>query len=195
VAGRVLRVVQESEATVAAGMPILEIGDPTALEVVVDVLTADAAAIRPGAAVELDHGGGAPVLAGRVRFVEPAAFTKISALGVEEQRVNVLIDFVAPPTAWGNLGDGHRIDTRITVETADDAVLVPVSALFRHGDGWAVFAVADSRARLRPVTTGARNGMVAVVLGGLDPGTQVIAYPADAVADGITVKVRGPGRK
>jgi HlyD family secretion protein len=194
VRGQVLRVVQESEATVAAGAPILEIGDPRALEVVVDVLTADAAAIRPGAAAALDHGGGAPVLAGRVRLVEPAAFTKISALGVEEQRVNVLIDFVAPPTAWGNLGDGHRVDTRITVATADDVVLVPVSALFRHGDGWAVFTVSDSRARLRPVTTGARNGMVAVVLGGLDPGTQVIAYPADAVADGVSVEARGPGR-
>jgi HlyD family secretion protein len=195
VPGRVLRVVQESEATVAAGAPILEIGDPRELEVVVDVLTAEAAAIRPGAAAELDHGGGASVLAGRVRLVEPAAFTKVSALGVEEQRVNVLIDFAAPPTAWGNLGDGHRVDTRITVETADDAVLVPVSALFRHGDGWAVFAVPDRRARLRPVTTGARNGMVAVVLGGLEPGTRVIAYPADAVADGVSVKTREPGRK
>ena len=109
--------------------------------------------------------------------------------------MNVLIDFAAPPTAWVNLGDGHRVDTRITVETADDAVLVPLSALFRHGDGWAVFAVSDSRARLRPVTTGARNGMVAVVLGGLEPGAQVIAYPADAVADGVRVKARGPVRK
>jgi len=195
VRGHVLRVVQESEAIVAAGAPILEIGDPAVLEVVVDVLTADAVAIRPGAAVELDHGGGAPVLAGRVRLVEPAAFTKISALGVEEQRVNVLIDFAARPTAWGNLGDGHRVDTRITVATADDVVLVPVSALFRHGDGWAVFAVSGNRAQLRPVTTGARNGMVAVVLGGLDPGTQVISYPADAVADGVSVEARGPGRK
>jgi HlyD family secretion protein len=165
------------------------------LEVIVDVLTADAAAIRPGAAVELDHGGGAPVLAGRVRLVEPAAFTKISALGVEEQRVNVLIDFAARPTAWGNLGDGHRVDTRITVDTAADAVLVPVSALFRHGDGWAVFAVSGNRAQLRPVTTGARNGAVAVVLDGIDVGTQVISYPADAVADGVSVAARGPGRK
>ena len=190
VAGSVLRVAQESEAIVAAGAPILEIGDPRALEIVVDVLTADAAAIRPGAAVELDHGGGAPVLAGRVRLVEPAAFTKTSALGVEEQRVNVVIDFAAPATAWGNLGDGHRVDTRITVDTRDDAVLVPVSALFRHGDGWAVFAVSGSRARLQALTTGPRNGMVAVVLGGLDPGTSVIAYPSDAVADGVRVRAR-----
>jgi len=190
VAGRVLRVVQESEAVVAAGAAILEIGDPHALEVVVDVLTADAATIRPGATAELDHGGGAPVLAGRVRLVEPAAFTKISALGVEEQRVNVLIDFVAPTTAWGNLGDGHRVDVRITVETRDDAVVVPVSALFRQGDGWAVFVVSGSRARLQPVQTGPRNGMVAVVLGGLDPGALVIAYPGDAVGDGVRVKAR-----
>jgi HlyD family secretion protein len=191
VAGRVLRVAQESEAVVAGGAPVLEIGDPRALEVVVDVLTADATAIRPGAAVELDHGAGAPVLSGRVRLVEPAAFTKISALGVEEQRVNVLIDFAAPPTAWGNLGDGHRVDTRITVETRDDAVLVPVSALFRHGEDWAVFAVSGGRARLQQVTTGPRDGMVAIVVGGLDPGTQVIAYPGDAIADGGPVKARG----
>ncbi len=190
VAGSVLRVAQESEAVVAAGAPILEIGDPSALEVVVDVLTADAAAIRPGAAALLDHGGGAPVLAGRVRLVEPAGFTKISALGVEEQRVNVLIDFVAPATTWGNLGDGHRVDARITVDTRDDAVLVPISALFRHGDGWAVFAVSDGRARLQAVTTGPRNGLVAVVLGGLETGTSVIAYPSDAVADGVRIKAR-----
>ena len=195
VAGRVLRVVQESEAVVAAGAPVMEIGDPRELEVIVDVLTADAAAIRPGAAVELDHGGAAPVLAGRVRLVEPAAFTKISALGVEEQRVNVLIDFAASPTAWGNLGDGHRVDARITVDTVDDAVLVPVSALFRQGEGWAVFAVSGGRAQLRPVATGARNGMVAVVLDGLEPGAQVIAYPADAIADGVAVEARLPGRK
>ncbi len=195
VAGQVLRVAQESEAVVAAGAPILEIGDPRALEVVVDVLTADAAAIRPGASTELDHGGGAPVLAGRVRLVEPAGFTKISALGVEEQRVNVVIDFASPTTTWGNLGDGHRVDTRITVDTRDDAVMVPVSALFRHGEGWAVFTVSGSRARLQPVTTGPRNGVVAVVLGGLDPGTPVIAYPSDAVAEGVKVKARTSGPK
>ena len=193
VAGRVLRVIQESEVPVAAGAPILEVGDPRALEVVVDVLTADAAEIRPGAAVELDHGGGAPVIAGRVRLVEPAAFTKISALGVEEQRVNVVIDFAAPATAWGNLGDGHRVDARITIDTRDDAVLVPISALFRHGDGWAAFAVSGGRARLQPVATGPRNGVAAVVLSGLETGAQVIAYPGDAVADGVKVEVRARG--
>jgi HlyD family secretion protein len=195
VAGRVLRVIQESEVPVAAGTPILEIGDPQVLEVVVDVLTADAAQIRPGAAVDLDHGGGAPVIAGRVRLVEPAAFTKVSALGVEEQRVNVVIDFAEPVTAWGNLGDGHRVDTRITVDARDDAVLVPISALFRRGDGWAAFAVAGGRARLQPVSTGPRNGIAAVVLGGLDSGAQVIAYPGDAVADGVKVAVRTQERR
>jgi HlyD family secretion protein len=191
VAGRVLRVVQESEAIVASGAAILEIGDPRSLEVVVDVLTADAAAIGPGADVALDHGVGEPVLAGRVRLVEPSAFTKVSALGVEEQRVNVVIDFAAPTTAWGNLGDGHRVDARITVDTRDDAVLVPLSALFRHGEGWAVFAVDGGRARLRPVNTGPRNGKFAVVLGGLELGTQVIAYPSDSVSDGTRVRMRG----
>lgn len=190
VAGQVLRVAQESETVIATGSPILEIGDPRVLEIVVDVLTADAASIRPGAKVELDHGGGAPLVEGRVRLVEPAAFTKVSALGVEEQRVNVVIDFAAPATEWGNLGDGHRVDARITVDTRDDAVLVPVSALFRHGDGWAVFVVADSRARLKPVTLGPRNGVVAVILDGVGPGIPVIVYPSDAVADGVRVKVR-----
>jgi HlyD family secretion protein len=194
VAGRVLRVIQESEAVVTSGAPILEIGDPRALEVVVDVLTADAAAIRTGADVALDHGVGEPALAGRVRLVEPAAFTKVSALGVEEQRVNVVIDFLAPTAAWGNLGDGHRVDARITVDTRDEAVLVPLSALFRHGDGWAVFTVDGGRARLRPVNTGPRNGKVAVVLSGLEPGTQVIAYPADSVSDGARIEVRGSAR-
>jgi HlyD family secretion protein len=125
-----------------------------------------------------------------VRLVEPAAFTKVSALGVEEQRVNVVIDFVSSTAAWGNLGDGHRVDARITVDARDDAVLVPLSALFRHGDGWAVFVVDGGRARLRPVNTGPRNGKVAVVLSGLEPGTQVIAYPADSISEGTRIAVR-----
>lgn len=190
VPGRVLRVIQESEAPINAGAPIVEIGDPRELEIVVDVLTADAGGIAPGAPVELDRGGGAPVVAGRVRLVEPSAFTKVSALGVEEQRVNVVIDFAAAPTAWGNVGDGHRVDARITVETRADALLVPNGALFRHGDGWAVFAVADGRARLRPVAIGPRNGLVAVALRGLETDETVIVYPSDAVRDGVRVDVR-----
>ena len=190
VAGAVLRVVQESEAVVGAGAPILEIGNPRELEVVVDVLTADAAAIRPGATAELDHGGGVPPLAGRVRLVEPAAFTKLSALGVEEQRVNVVIDFAAPPSAWGHLGDAQRVDARITVDTRDDALLVPAGALFRDGQGWAVYVVREDRARLVPVQLGPRGGREAVVERGLEPGERVILYPADTVRDGVRVAAR-----
>jgi HlyD family secretion protein len=195
VAGRVLRVLQESEVPMAAGTPILEIGDPRELEVVVDVLTADAGGIVAGAPVELDRGGGAPVAAGRVRLIEPSAFTKVSALGVEEQRVNVVIDLAAPPAAWDNVGDGHRVDARIAVETRADAMRVPVSALFRHGDGWAAFAVAEGRAHLRPVELGPRNGQVAVVVRGLAENERVIAYPGDAIADGVRVEVRGAAAK
>jgi HlyD family secretion protein len=192
VAGAVLRVVQESEAVVAAGVPILEIGNPRELEVVVDVLTDDAAAIRPGAPAELDHGGGVPPLAGRVRLVEPAAFTKLSALGVEEQRVNVVIDFASPPGAWGNLGDAHRVDARITVDTRADAIVTPAASLFREGQGWAVYVVRDDRARLVPVELGPRSGREAVVLRGLAPGERVIVYPPDTVHDGIRVTAREP---
>jgi HlyD family secretion protein len=195
VAGRVLRVLQESELPVAAGTPVLELGDPRELEVVVDVLTADAGAIVPGATVELDRGGGAPVAAGRVRLVEPSGFTKVSALGVEEQRVNVVIDFAAPPAAWGNVGDGHRVDARITVETRDAALRVPISALFRHGDGWAAFVLAEGRAQLRPVEVGPRGGLVVVVVRGLAENERVIAYPSDAVTDGVRVEVRAPAAK
>jgi HlyD family secretion protein len=190
VAGTVLRVVQESESVVAAGAPIIELGDPSQLEVVVDVLTSDAATIKAGAAVELDHGGGLPALPGRVRLVEPAAFTKLSALGVEEQRVNVVIDFAAPPSAWGNLGDAHRVDARITVDTRDDALLVPVGALFRDGQGWAVYVVREDRARLVPVQLGPRGGREAVVERGLEAGDRVILYPADTVRDGVRVTAR-----
>ena len=195
VAGRVLRVVQESEAVLPVGAPILELGDPQDLEVVVDVLTADAAAIRPGADVALDHGGNARPLAGRVRLVEPAAFTKISALGVEEQRVNVVIDFVAPPEEWQNLGDAHRVDARIVVENRADAVTVPLGALFRRDGSWAAFVLADGRARLRTVQVGPRGGQRAVVDAGLEPGEPVIVYPSDAVHDGGRVRTREAASK
>jgi HlyD family secretion protein len=195
VAGQVLRVAQESEAVVPVGAPILELGDPHNLEVVVDVLTADAAAIHPGAEVELDHGGSARPLGGRVRLVEPAAFTKVSALGVEEQRVNVVIDFVAAPGDWQNLGDAHRVDARIVVESRKDAVAVPVGALFRHEEGWAAFVLADGRARLRAVQVGPRGGQRAVVESGLEPGERVIVYPSDAVHDGARVHARETGSK
>lgn len=190
VSGQVLRVMQESEAVVGVGAPLVEVGDPGDLEVVVDVLTADAAAVRAGAAVELDHGGNGHPAAGRVRMIEPAAFTKVSALGVEEQRVNVLIDFVAIPPDWRNVGDAHRVDARIIVDERADALTVPVGAAFRTKDGWAVFTVVGNRAKLTPVKLGLRGGLVAVVEDGIAAGDRVIVYPSDLVKDGVRVTLR-----
>ena len=194
VAGQVLRVVQESETVVPLGAPLIEIGDPHDLEAVIDVLTADAASIREGAEVELDHGGNAKPLIGRVRRVEPAAFTKVSALGVEEQRVNVIVDFAAP-LDWQNLGDAHRVDARILVDKRADAVMVPLGAVFRDGQGWATFVVDGSRARLRSVQLGARSGEHALVETGLQPGERVIVFPSDAVRDGARVRARETGAR
>ena len=193
VAGQVLRVIQESEAAVTIGQPILEIADPNALEVVIDVLTADAGGIRPGAPVRMERGEGEAPLEGKVRLVEPAAFTKISALGVEEQRVNVVVDFTSPIDQWRNLGDAHRIDAQISVLSRDDAIKVPVSALFRQQEQWAVFAVVDGRARARPIRIAARNAREALVEGGVAPGDRVIVYPGDKVRDGVRVDVRPGG--
>lgn len=137
VAGQVLRVLQESEGVVAAGAPVLEVGNPAALEVVVDVLTADVVAIRPGAKVQLDSWGGEPSLSGHVRRVEPSAFTRVSALGVEEQRVNVVIDLDGRPDRWAALGDGFRVEARIVAGGVASAVLVPSGALVRSGSRWA----------------------------------------------------------
>lgn len=192
VAGRVLRVAQESEAVVPIGAPLLEVGDPQQIEAVVDVLTTDAEAIRPGAAVTLDHAVGATPLAGQVRLVEPAAFTKVSALGVEEQRVNVVIDII-PGVGDMQLGDGYRVDAHIAVDRREGALMVPNGALFRKDDAWAVFVVDHGRARQRSVALGPRNATHAVVESGVDEGTEVIVYPPDVLRDGARVRVRAPG--
>lgn len=191
VAGQVLRVLQENEGVVAAGAPVVEIGDPAALEVVVDVLTADAVAIRPGAKVQLDSWGGALSLPGHVRRVEPSAFTRVSALGVEEQRVNVLIDLDGPPERWAQLGDGFRVEARIVAGEVASAVLVPSGALVRSGSGWAVYHVDDrGRARLQPVTIGPRNSRAVVVQAGVTPGQTLVLYPGDRLRDGVAVQAR-----
>jgi HlyD family secretion protein len=190
VAGRVLRVVQESEAAVAVGTPLVEIGNPGDLEVVVDVLTTDTPAIRRGLPVRLAVGAGTPPLAGRVRLVEPAAFTKVSALGVEEQRVNVVIDFDAPREAWQGLGDAYRVDAHVVVEARQDAVVAPVSALFRQGERWNVFVADGGRARRVEVVPGPRNATQSVIERGLEPGAEVIVFPGDRVADGARIRVR-----
>ncbi|MCC6660307.1 MAG: HlyD family efflux transporter periplasmic adaptor subunit [Phycisphaerales bacterium] len=190
VSGRVLRVIQKSAGAVPAGAPLIEVGDPTDLELVVDVLSRDGVAIRPGDAAVLEQWGGDAPLNGRVRLVEPAGFLKISALGVEEQRVNVIIDFVDPPEARAGLGDGFRIEARIVVWEQPDVLRVPTGALFRHADSWAVFAVRDGRARTTDITIGRRNGLEAQVLSGLGQGDTVVVYPSDAVHDNARVAPR-----
>jgi HlyD family secretion protein len=186
--GIVFRVLQENAAAVSMGASLIELAEPRSLEIVVDVLSSDAVQIAPGARVHLHHYGDARELQGRVRRVEPSAFTKISALGVEEQRVNVIIDFVSSPAEWQALGDGYRVDARIVVFSADDAVSVPVGALFRDGSGWAVFAVRTGVARKQPIEAPRRSSTAALVTQGLASGERVILYPADRVSDGTRVR-------
>jgi HlyD family secretion protein len=190
VRGRVLRVLQESEAVVSAGAPLLELADPDDMEVVVDLLTVDAIRVAPGARVSIERWGGDAPLEGRVRVVEPSGFTKLSALGVEEQRVNVLVDIVSPPERWRSLGDGFRVDAQITVEERDDALVAPSGALFRDGEGWATYVVESGRARRRAVAVSARGERESVIDRGLAEGTQVVVYPSDAIADGVRVRPR-----
>jgi HlyD family secretion protein len=187
VAGVILKVVQESETVVPPGSPLVEIADPRDLEVVVDVLSTDALEIHPGAEVAIVQWGGPGELQGRVRRVEPAAFTKISTLGVEEQRVNVLVDVVSPPELWQGLGDAFRVDARITVFSHDDATIIPAGAAFRAGRGWFVFVVVNGRAERRPIELLRRSGRLAAISSGLDPGETVIVYPPDGVAPGVRV--------
>ena len=191
VAGVVLRVTQPSEATLPAGAPLLDVGDPQRLEVVSELLTMDAVAAEPGRRVVIERWGGAP-LEGRVRRVEPAAFTKVSALGIEEQRVNTLIDFISPQQAWQALGDGFRVVVRVITRSEEAALLVPVGALFPHGQAMALYVVDGNRARLQVIDVGGRNGSEAWVRGPLEPGQRVIVYPPAAVADGKRVAVRVP---
>lgn len=190
VAGRVLKILQTSEGVVMAGTPLLEIGDPAQLEVVVDILTQDAAQIQPGTPVQLANWGGPTALTGKVRLVEPAAFTKISALGVEEQRVNSIIDITTPAQQWATLGDGFKVDVRVLVQVAEKAVKVPVSALFPIGAKSALFALAQGHARLREIEVVARNGADAWIKSDLPVGTLVIVYPDRKLKDGDAVKPR-----
>jgi HlyD family secretion protein len=187
VAGSVLRVHRESAGVVTAGAPLVEIADPRALEAVVHVATADAIEIRPGAAARIVRWGGPAPLPARVRRVEPSAFTKVSALGVEEQRVNVVLDLDAAPAA---LGDGYRVEAEIVVWRGADVVQLPSSALFRDGSAWAVFQLGESRARLTHVEVGRRSGLTAQVSAGLTAGDVVIVHPGDAIEDGVHVARR-----
>lgn len=197
IAGRILRIAQASETVVTLGTPLLEVGDTRSLEVVVELLTSDALQAVPGARVLIERWGGSAPLEGRVRLVEPSAFTKVSALGVEEQRVKVLIDITSPSAQWAALGDGFRVGVRIVTMAVDNAVKVPASAIFPLPQGlddavagMAAFVVADGVARLVSVEIGARSATDAWVRRGLAPGATVIVYPPPALKDGVRVRQR-----
>ncbi|BAL23986.1 efflux RND transporter periplasmic adaptor subunit [Azoarcus sp. KH32C] len=187
VAGQVLRIPRKSEGAIAVGQPLLDIGDPRSLEVEVDVLSADAVRIAPGTRVLFERWGGEGALEGVVRVVEPAGFTKVSALGVEEQRVWVIANFTSPPAQWQRLGDGYRVEASFIVWEDKDVLQIPASALFRDGDGWAAFVIEGGRAVKRRVEPGQRNGLSAQVLSGVKEGEQVVVHPDDRLRDGARV--------
>ncbi|MBT8446767.1 MAG: HlyD family efflux transporter periplasmic adaptor subunit [Gammaproteobacteria bacterium] len=188
--GTVLRVLHESEGVVEAGEPLIEIGDPGALEIVTDYLSSDAVRIEPGQRVMIEDWGGEDSLAGHVRRVEPFGFTKVSALGIEEQRANVIIDFEASTAGHRRLGHGYRVETRVVLWEGEDVLKVPLTALFRNGGDWAVFVQRNGKARLRAVATGGRDGIDAEVIDGLAEGERVILSPSDRIADGVRVVAR-----
>lgn len=187
-AGWVLRVPERSERVIPAGTPLLELGDSRALEVTTDVLSADAVLLRPGDAAEIVEWGRDSTLRARVRLVEPSAFTRVSALGVDEQRVNVRLDMLDTPH---ELGDGFRVEVRITIWERPDVLSVPASALFQRGRDWTVFVVEDGRARERVVEPGHRTASAVEVRRGLDAGARVILFPSDQIAEATRVRLRG----
>ena len=185
--GYILRVLQESARVVPAGFPLLEVGDPTDIEARIEVLSRDGVAIRPGARVKLEQWGGPEPLNARVRLVEPSGFTKISALGVEEQRVYVVVDLTDPISRREALGDNYRVEARIVTWENPDTLRVPAGALFQRAGEWRTFTVESGRARLRPLSVGRSNGVETEVLSGLSEGAQVVVYPGDKVTDGTRV--------
>jgi HlyD family secretion protein len=190
VSGRVLQVLAESEGVVASGAPLVEIGDPGKLEIVTDLLSTDAVKVRTGQRALIESWGGDHALEGVVRRVEPYGFTKISALGVEEQRVKVVIDLAEPAERWRHLGHGYRVEPRIVLWESKDVLKVPLSSLFRQGGDWAVFVSRDGRARLQTVTIGNMNGIDAEVLKGVAAGDAVVVHPSDRVSDGARIEQR-----
>ncbi len=188
--GQILRIMHTSESVVEAGETLAEIGDPRDLEIVVDLLSPDAVKVRPGQRVVIDGWGGEQALEGRVRLVEPFGFTKISALGIEEQRVNVVIDLESPQLEWARLAHGYQVDVRIVLWEREDVLKLPLTALFRHGSEWAVFAAEDGRARLQIVSLGQRNQLSAEITEGLVEGDRVVLHPSDRVAQGVRIAPR-----
>jgi HlyD family secretion protein len=188
--GVVLKRVRESESVVPAGEPLLELGDPRQLEIVADYLSTDAVRVKPAARAIIEQWGGDKTLDARVRRIEPAGFTKVSALGVEEQRGNIVLDFTNPALAWSSLGDAYRVEVRVVTWESPNVVKVPTSALFREGDTWAVYTVADGRAQRTAVEIGHQTGQEAEVTAGLTEGARVILHPGDTLHDGVRVKER-----
>jgi HlyD family secretion protein len=190
--GRVLKLMRESEGVVAAGTALLEVGDPSVLEVAADLLTVEAVRVRPGMEAFVDHWGGAEALPARVRSVEPSGFTKLSALGVEEQRVRVILDLAAPRSEWRALGDNFRVEAHIVAWQAAAALRAPTAALFRRGDGWAAFFVEGGRAQLRTLEVGEQSPDVVELRGGAREGDHVILRPSESLREGVRVVKSGP---
>jgi len=190
VSGRVLKVMLESETVVTPGTPILEVGDPADIEIEAEILSRDAVTIHPGDSAEIDQWGGENPLKGRVRRVEPAAFTKISALGVEEQRVIVLSDLVDPPEAAKALGDRYRVEVRVAVWHAEDVLIVPAGSLFREGNAWKTYVFRNGNAQLTAIGAGHSDGRFTEILTGVNAGEEVLLHPPDTVKDGTAVTKR-----
>jgi HlyD family secretion protein len=189
--GVILKRLRESESVVPVGEPLLEIGDPKRIEIVADLLSTDAVRVSPGTPVLIDQWGGEHPLHGRVRRVEPSGFMKVSALGVEEQRVNVIIELEDPASAARKLGDGYRVEVRVVVWREDAVLKVPTGTLFRRGEDWAVFVIEEGRARLRMVKLGQRNQTEGQITSGLSERQTVVLHPPDTLTDGMRVVVRG----
>lgn len=190
VSGRVLRVMQESQTVVAPGTPLVEIGDPTDIEIEAEILSRDAVTIDVGDVVEIDQWGGVDPLEARVRRVEPAAFTKVSALGVEEQRVIVLSDLVEVPETAKTLGDRYRVEVRVAIWHTDDALIVPAGGLFREGNAWKAFVYRHGKATMTAVDAGRSDGRFTEILGGISAGDELLIHPPDNVVDGTRVRKR-----
>ncbi len=188
--GRILQILHESESVVIAGQPLVEIGDPSDLEIVVELLSSDAVKVTAGQRVIVEGWGGDKPLRGQVQRVEPFGFTKISALGIEEQRVRVIVDFTSPRDDWQRLAHGYQVEARIVIWEDDSVLTLPLTALFREGDTWAVFAENEGRAELRRVEIGRTNGIEAEIVSGLRHGELVVLHPSDRVADGVRIVAR-----
>ena len=190
ITGKVLKIPHICAGPVRTGDPLMEVGDPDQLEVEVDVLSADAVKIKAGMRVLLDRWGGDEPLEGMVRTIEPVGFTKVSALGVEEQRVLIIVDITSPCEQWQRLGDGYSVEARFLLWQEDNVLQVPASSLFRHNEGWASFVLSEGYARLHPVEVGQRNGLTAQILTGIEEGDSVINHPSDEIDDGGRVTPR-----